>query len=161
MTLAEFALLVDARPKWVLNTRAILGSGVRYTVAVAERLALARVLNRDLSIPLPRVWELAGEALASGGKSFEFTAGDGTATLAIDLNRLRAAVATRRSLFAEMPARRRVGRKPKRAANPLVAARNYGLDVTLLQANLARHPSVRLRQLDDMAAFRSRVHRKP
>lgn len=162
MTLADFALLVDASPKWVLNTRAVLGPGVRYTVAVAERLALVRLLNRDLAIPLPRAWALAGESLArttGSSRQVEFPVGDGTVNLSVDVHRLRSAIATRRSLLATMPPRRRTGRRPKRQSNPLAAAREYGLDVTLLQANLARRPTERLRQLDAMAAFRSHVHR--
>ena len=163
MTLAEFALLVDATPKWVLNTRAVLGSSVRYSVAIAERLALVRLLNRDLSIPLPRAWELAGAALThTSGPSgmFELVAGDGTVTLAIAVHRIRAAIATRRSQLATMPPRLQAGRKPKRPPNSLMAARRYGLDLSLLRANVARRPDERLRQLDAMASFRSRVRRK-
>ena len=162
MTLADFAVLVDASPKWVLNTRAVLGPGIRYTVAVAERLSLVRTLNRDLAISLPRAWALAGEALArtpDPSGLVNFVAGDGTANLTIDIDRLCSAISTRRSLLTTMPPGRRVGRKPKRRSNPLTAARRYGLDVTLLQANLSRHPAERLRQLDAMAAFRSRVRR--
>jgi len=162
MTLADFAVLVDASPKWVLNTRAVLGPGLRYTVAVAERLALVKALNRDLAISLPRAWALAGEALAKTPDPsglVNFVAGDGTANLAVDIHRLRSAISTRRSQLANMPQQRRAGRKSKRQSNPLTAARRYGLDVTLLQANLSRGPAERLRQLDAMAAFRSHVHR--
>ncbi len=163
MTLAEFSLLVDATPKWVLNTRAVLGSGVRYSVAIAERLALVRVLNRDLSIPLPRAWELAGAALTHAplpSGEFALVAGDGTVTLAIDVHRVRAAIATRRSQLVSMPPRLQSGRRPKRPSNSLTAARRHGLDISLLKANVARRPDERLRQLDAMASFRSRVRRK-
>ncbi len=155
VTLAEFSALVDAPPKWVLNTRALLGRGVQYDLAVAERLALVRALNRRLEIPLPRAWDLAGEALSKVGKDgiYTFTAPDGIVTMSIDVHRLRAALATRRSQLATMHQRRRAGRKPRRSSNALTAAREYGVDVTLLQANLERTPAVRLRQLDDMAAF--------
>ena len=161
MTLAEFALLVDASPKWVLNTRAVLGPAIRYSLAVAERLALARLLNRDLAILLPRAWTLAGEAVAKPpGPSgrVEFPAGDGTLNLSVDLKLLRSAIATRRSQIANMPVRQRAGRKPKRDA-ALSAAKRYGLDVSLIEANLARPPVERLRQLDAMAAFRIAVRR--
>jgi hypothetical protein len=164
VTLADFALLVDATRKWVLNTRAVLGSGVRYSLAVAERMALVRVLNRDLSVPLPRAWDLAGDALAESSSAsglIECQIGGGSVSLSIDVRRLRSALATRRSLLSTMPPRRRAGRKPKRVADPLAAAREYGLDVTLLEANLARHPAQRLRQLDDMAAFTANVRRGP
>lgn len=162
MRLAEFALLVDADPKWVLNTRALLGRGVRYTVEVAERLALVRILNRNLGIPLPAAWDLAGNALTrSDAKSVfkQATSGE-IVTLTIDVLRLRAAVATRRSQLATMHHSRRAGRKPKRTVSAIEAARRYGLDVTLLQANLARSPKVRLSQLDGMAALPTLVRRK-
>ena len=164
MTLTDFALLVDAPPKWVLNTRAILGPGVRYTVPIAERLALVRVLNRDLGIALPRAWSLAGAALLRPvGQSnvVSVVAGDGLVTLEIDVHRLQAALATRRSQLATMHEPRRAGRKPSRSSNPVFAAQRHGLDVSLLQANLKRSPSERLRQLDAMASFSSRVRRKP
>ena len=161
MVLGDFSLLVDAPPKWVLNTRAILGLGMRYSIAVAERLALVRVLNRDLSVPLPKAWELAGSALLQGASdTVEFAAGDGTVTVVVDLYRLRAAVAVRRAELAIMSPRRRAGRKPGRSSDPLAAAEHYGLDIGLLKANLARQPDERLRQLDAMASFRSRVRRK-
>lgn len=162
MTLADFAVLVDASPKWVLNTRAVLGPVIRYTVAVAERLALGRVLNRDLAISLPRAWVLAGEAMArtpDPSGLVNFVAGGGAANLTIDVHRLRSAISTRRSQLANMSRQRCAGRKPKLQSNPLTAARRYGLDVTLLKANLSRRPAERLRQLDAMAAFRSHVHR--
>ena len=163
MTLADFALLVNASPKWVLNTRAVLGPGIRYTTAVAERLALARLLNRAFEIPMPRAWTLAGEALrTTPGPSglIEFPAEYGIVKLSVDVQRLRAAIATRRSLLVTMPPRRRAGRKPKRQANPITAATRYGIDVTLLQANLGRGHAERLRQLDGMATCRTHVRRK-
>ena len=155
MTLAEFSVVVDAHPKWVLNTRAILGLTGDYTVEAAEDLALVRALNRDFGIVLPRASELAASALHPvAGVSVP----SGFADLVIDVGRLRAAVATRLSLLSTHHAARRVGRKPRRMA-PLAAAKRHGLDVTLLRANLVLSPAERLRQLDAMASFRSRVRR--
>jgi hypothetical protein len=162
MRLAEFALLVDADPKWVLNTRALLGRGVRYSVEAAERLALVRQLNREFGMPLPAAWQLAGRALAQSDAegAFEERSGDGLLALRIDVRGLRAAVATRRSQFATMHEPRRAGRKRKRVRDPIEHARWYGLDLTLLQANLDRTPKQRIRQLDGMAAFVKEVPRK-
>ncbi|HZI29119.1 MAG TPA: hypothetical protein VFD64_13210 [Gemmatimonadaceae bacterium] len=153
MTLAEFATLVDAPAKWVLNTNALLGLDARYTLEGAERLALIRVLNRVFSIALPRALELATTALHSPAGAREES---GVVQLLVDVPRLRAAIATRRSQLATQHAPRRAGRKPGRVA-PIAAAKRYGLDVTLLQANLERHPSERLRQLDGMMAFSKAV----
>lgn len=163
MTLSDFALLVDAPAKWVLNARAVIGAGVRYSVAVAERMALVRALNRDLAIPLPAAWKLAGEVLEKPSVAGRFSVepGDGMIDLTIDVYRLRAAVATRRSVLASQHEPRRTGRKPVRPSNKLVAAQQYGLDLSLLRSNIARRPDERLRQLDAMAAFKSRVRRKP
>lgn len=164
MTLADFALLVNASPKWVLNTRAVLGPGIRYTVPVAERLALVRLLNRDFAITLPRAWALAGEALSKTPDPsgvVECPAEDGIVSVSVDVQRLRAAIAVRRSLLTTMPRRRRAGRKPERQSNALAAAQRYGFDVTLWQANFMRTPAERLGQLDGMMAFSQNVRRKP
>jgi hypothetical protein len=155
MTLAEFSILVDAPTKWVLNTHALLGLARHYTVEDAQRLALVRILNRDVGVALPRARELAENALQpSAGRHEE----SGVVRLVVDLPRLRAAIATRLSQLGAHYARRRAGRKPKRAS-ALTAAKRHGLDVSLLQANLARRPVERLRQLDAMVAFRSAVRR--
>ena len=155
MTLTEFSIVVDAPPKWVLNTHAILRLGPDYTLEAAERLALIRILNQDFDIALPRARELAESALRTSSGPH---ARAGIADLTIDVPRLRAAVSTRRSQVATHHAPRRAGRKPKRTA-PLTAARRYGIDLTLLQANLWRQPVERLRQLDGMVAFSQAVRR--
>ena len=157
MTLTEFAILVDSPPKWVLNTHAILGLSPEYTLEAAERLALIRILNRDLDIALLRARDLADSVLRGSPGTHETT---GIAALAVDLPRLRAAISTRRSQVATQHSPRRAGRKPRRTA-PLKAARTYGIDLTLLQANLWRHPVDRLRQLDGMVAFSQAVRRMP
>jgi hypothetical protein len=152
MTLAEFATLVDAPTKWVLNTNALLGFDAQYKLEDAEHLALIRVLNRDFSIALPRALELARTVLQSTGQGDE----SGIVQLLVDVTRLRAAIATRRSQLATQHAPRRAGRKPGRVA-PIAAAKRYGLDITLLQDNLTRRPIERLRQLDGMMAFSKAV----
>lgn len=163
MTLAEFAILVDAPPKWVLNTRALLGSGLRYSLPVAERLAVVRRLNNHLLIPLPKAWTLAARLLeatadAHGDVRLEF--GEGLIGLSLDVLHVRAAIAARRSRVATLHAPRRAGRKRRRVTDPLDAAERYGLDLGLMRANLARSPAARLRQLDAMARFRKQAKRR-
>ena len=160
MTLGQFAVLVGAEPKWILNARAVLGRDLRYSVSTAERLSLAQLLSSDFQIPLPRAWAIAGEALDHDVDAYRVTTDDGLLSLEIDLARLRSAIAIRRSQLATTHQPRRAGRKPARRRDAIEAARRYGLDVTLLQANIERRPEERLRQLDDMAAFLSRVKRK-
>lgn len=156
MKLAEFAVLVDAPPKWVLNARALLGESGNYAMAAAERFALIRELNRDFGIELQQARVIADRALASAD---DVALHRGVVSLHIDFPRLRSAIATRRSQLGTLHERRRAGRKPKRIA-PITAAKRYGLDITLLRANLMRTPAERLRQLDGMMAFKSAVKRK-
>lgn len=165
MTLAEFALLVDAEPKWVLNARQVLGRAIRYTVPVAEQLAITHLLQRSLQVSLAVSWVLARRTLAASEKEtvpvpvrLAITA-DETITLSIDVHRLRSALNTRRSRVATMHAPRRAGRPARRTSSALRAAEEYGLDLSLLRANLNRSPAQRLRQLDGMVAFRKRVRR--
>jgi hypothetical protein len=162
VTLAEFALLVDAEPKWVLNARQVLGRAIRYTLPVAEQLAIARLLQGSLQIPLTASWELARRALAAGeehGPTWLAITADETITLGIDVHRLRSAFHTRRSRLETTHVPRRVGRPARRPRSALRAAEEYGLDLSLLRANLHRSPAQRLRQLDGMVAFRKRVRR--
>lgn len=48
---------------------------------------------------------------------------------------------------------------PGATSDPLKAAREYGVDLSLLQANLRRTPAERLRQLDAMLSFVHRIRR--
>lgn len=161
MTLAAFSILVGASPKWVLNTLTLLRQALTYSAESAERLALVHVLNRDFGIMVPVAWRLSAElvAVTSRGSTRVATA-DATVALHVDLDRLRSAVATRRAQVNTMHAPRRAGRPPRKPRSALQAAEQHGLDLTLLRANLARSTTERLRQLDGMAAFRGRVHRK-
>lgn len=163
MTLAEFAVLVEAEPKWVLNARQVLGRALRYTVPVAERLAIARLLQASLQVPLIVSWDLARRALTAADEGSTPVrlpvTPDETITLTIDVHRLRSALHTRHSRLETAPAPRRAGRPARRRRSALRAAEEYGLDLSLLRANLNRSPAQRLRQLDGMVAFRKRVRR--
>lgn len=158
MTLAEFSLLVNAPPKWVLNTRALLGDEEPYSAAAAVRLAIVRTLNTDFGIPLAKASKLAENAIDAGDVA-SIRSVDGTAALEIDVARIRAAVVTRSSRLTTMHSPRRPGR-PRKTVRPVRAAELFGLDIGLLKSNLARTPEARLRQLDAMVSFRSRVRRR-
>jgi hypothetical protein len=165
MTLQQFAILVGAEPKWVLNTLAALPSGVgkRYTSRMADRLAVMRAIVRASGISIPRAYRLAGDALRA------YRHGDHVATLSpapgelaavrVEVGRILAAVSARLSFLITTfePARR--GRKPAPPRDAIAAAAAYGLDFSLLRENLVRTPAERLRRLDGMAKFRSRVRR--
>lgn len=163
MTLAEFAILVDASPKWILNARAILGKDVRYSIHAANRLVIARLLNASLGTPLPRAFQLAAEALRAfaGGVNPVSITGHrlDLVQAAIDVDRVVAAVSTRLSRVRVLQLPRQSGRIPSARRDAIRAATEYGLDVSLLAANLLRTPAQRLRQLDSMSDFRNRVRR--
>lgn len=169
MTLGEFSLLVNVEPKWVLNASATLGGSLAYTLPAAKRLAVARALNQALGVPIPKAYELAAQILArykaelpvtlrTEGKAGEL--GDAVHTT-VDVHRILAAVYTGLSRLRTAYAPRRRGRPVTARRDPVQAAAEYGLDLTLLSANLGRTPAQRLRQLDAMAGFRRHVRRRP
>ena len=159
MTLAEFCTLVDAPSKWVLNARALLRDAEPYSLAAAERLAIIRLLNAGFGVPLARAQDVAQQAREAGGVA-RIATPDGIVAIEVDVDRICLAVATRAAAVSNTYARRRPGRRPKRSTRPIRAAEAYGIDIGLLKSNLERSPAARLRQLDAMAAFRSRVRRR-
>lgn len=79
--------------------------------------------------------------------------------LRVDVFRILAAVTARQARLATMYQAARRGRRPSRRRDPVRAAAEYGLDLSLLRENLRRTPEERLRQLDAMLRFRSKVRR--
>ena len=159
VTLAAFASLVGAPSKWILNARALLRDEAPYSTRLAEHYLVIWTLNAEFGVPLARADEMARRALLHGELT-RVSSSSGLVTLEIDVERVRAAVATRASTVANTYAPRRPGRRPRRAARPLKAAEEYGIDTGLLKANLERSPEQRLRHLDAMKAFRSRARRR-
>jgi hypothetical protein len=76
----------------------------------------------------------------------------------IDVGRLLSEVNVRHSQLNSMYAPRQRGRR-RRRQDPIKEATALGLDVSLMQANLSRTVTQRLRQLDAMGAFRRNVRR--
>lgn len=167
MMLGEFACLLDADPKWVQNAAAALGKHLRYTLAGAQRLAVARALTESTGMSLPRAYAAAGTALRLFDGSRRPVAlpteaeqsGGAPVTITVDVYRILAAVNAGLSRLRTMYAPRLRGRLPA-SRDPIRAAEEYGIDVTLLAENLRRTPAERLRQLDAMAGFRRRVRRR-
>lgn len=162
MTLAEFALLIDGPPKWVLNTAASLGRDLPYTLASARRLSVARELQA-LGIPITTAYALADEAFRqhAAGINPAVLASSTTSpvTLHVDVDRILSAVHTRLSQVRTMHAPRQRGRARRPVRDPLAAAKAHGIDLSLLTANQRRSHAERLRQLDGMAEFRRNVRR--
>jgi hypothetical protein len=163
MTLSEFALLVGADPKWVLNASAALGEKFTYSAATARRLAVARALGDALHISLLHGDGLAVRALRGfHGKPTPVTiapAHGADVVVTVDIYRLVAAFNTRLARLRTMYAPAQRGRRPSPRRDALHAATRRGLDLSLLAANLRRTPAERLRQLDAMVDFRMRVRR--
>jgi hypothetical protein len=165
LTLAEVAYLADAPPKWVLNTCAALGAGATYTLSVANRLQLVRLLQSTVGCSVERANALAERVLQeendSDGNGMVSVALDdgGMLRMQLDLARLNSTFAARRSALHTTVAPRVRGRPRTRAQAPLDVAREWGLDLSLLSSNLRRTQTERLRQLDAMADFRRRVRR--
>jgi hypothetical protein len=165
MTLSELALLVGATPKWLLNAAAVVPMPKRYTLDLARRLVVARALQDATGVQLPRAYRAAADVLSRyGGNDAAVTLApndSGAVRVQVDVHRLLSETNVRLSQLNTMHAPGRRG--PRRAVrrDAIRAAAEYGLDISLLRANLARTPAQRLAQLDGMVAFRQGVKRGP
>lgn len=165
LTLAEVAYLADAPPKWVLNTSAALGLPSAYTLPLARRLYVMRLLQRATGCSLERAEVLAVRLLQGGDESNNPTVASvalddqGALCMQLDVARLNSTFHARRSALNTTVAPHVRGRPRTREHDPLETARAWGLDLSLLASNLRRTPTERLRQLDAMADFRRRVTR--
>ncbi len=162
MTLGELAYLLDVDPKWVQNAAAALGRRLPYTLLTARKLAVTRSLVDATGMPLPRAYALAGRILSrhdGSRRPVRIRDGGGDVTLTVELYRILSAVHVGLSRLRTMYQPGQRGRPAERRPDPIRAAAEHGLDLTLLAANLRRTPAERLRQLDGMTAFRRRVRR--
>jgi len=161
MTLAQFALAVGASRKWVQNALVTLGLSASYDEAAAKRLGLARVLNATAGMPLARAYEAAGAALGAGSEPHVVVAeaSDGSTRVTVDVPRYLSSFYTRLAAARwHMPAG--AGRPTRAPDDPIAAAREYGIDISLLQSNLMRTPEERLRFGGRNAEFIRRLRGK-
>jgi hypothetical protein len=159
---SEFAYLIGVNPKWVHNAALRLKRPIRFSVKEAIRLSLARRVHDEFGIPLPRAVQLANDALHESVEgSFVVESSDAFMRLSIDMTRFLIAFNARLSWMrsqAPIPDR---GRKPGPIhGDALTVARTYGLDISLIQANLRRSPAERLRALDENMDFVRKVQRR-
>jgi hypothetical protein len=151
MTLGQFAFAVGAKPRWVLNTLSRLRVPRRYDEPLARRLALARTLHESAALPLPRAWAEAARILAEADyfKDWEYESGDGLVTVRVDLPRFFTNYQVRLAVsHSSHAAPKRRGRAPSRRGSAIERARAYGIDVTLLDSQLAQAPAQRVREMD-------------
>ncbi|WP_325312467.1 hypothetical protein [Longimicrobium sp.] len=157
MTLAQFALAVNADTKWVQNASAGLGVYLAYSEGDARRLGLAKVIHETAGTPLRAAWEMAGPALAADPSAPIVSAesGDGSVRVAVDVDRyLCTFTAWLSRAYLHEPRRR--GRPAVRERAPALSAESFGLDVSLIAANMRRPLAERLREADDAAELMNR-----
>lgn len=163
MTLARFAIACGAEPKWVQNVTRILGRRIAYTPEQARHVGLVKRLHEDMGVSLEVADHLAARVLRRPGEGI-------LAEASIPMGDLvRVTVDVRRYLsdFAVRLARARVHYEPRRRGRPvprsgsgISRAREYGIDIGLLEASLARRVADRVRRLDENMEF-VRALRKP
>lgn len=164
MTLAEFTALLDAEPKWVLNALSALGRPHRYSLDLARRLGVTRVIHSATSIPLVRAFDLAQHALhahSRGSVAVVELIDDSEVGLRIDVGRILSSFSVRLSVLRTTYEPRQLGRPPAARRDKLKAAAEWGIDLSLLADNLRKTVEQRIRQLDGMATFASSVRRAP
>ena len=159
MTLGQFAVAVGAPKRWVQNAFRVLGLAGGYSVENARRLAFARALKDAAGFPISRGFPLAREALGRwpAEQTWSLHGDDGAVRLTVDLGRFLSDFHARLSLARCWYAERARGRPPRRRRGGVAWAREHGVDLSLLEAQLARTPAERLRQLDEAATFLARA----
>lgn len=152
MTLSQFAIAVGAPAKWVQNAHAVLGLKARYSASRARRFAMVRVLEDAVGLPLRLAHQLARK-IPPGHGAWRVTSPDAVVTLTVDLDRFTTTFTANLSRARVGYAERRRGRPTTRRGRGVTAARERGVDATLLQESLRRTPGERLRRLDEDVAF--------
>ena len=146
MTLEQCAIATGTDTKWVKNAFAAVGAAPVYTEDEAQRLGLARVISATTGLPLQRAYAAAREALMEPDQvAFLVSeAQDGSVRITVDVPRYLSTFRMRLALARKAGNRVR-GRPAKRLTDPIEYAREYGIDISLLESNLQRTPEERLR----------------
>lgn len=158
MTLAQFAIAVNADPKWVQNAAASFGRYLQYTEEEARRVGLARLIHVTVGTPLRAAYEMAEHALVSEPPADTIVAEspDGSVRLTVDVHRflVTSTVWLSHAYHHEPRAR---GRPAVRERSAEWAARARGLDVSLIDSNLRRPLAERIREADENAELMNRI----
>ena len=158
MTAHQFAIAARADVKWILNSSALLGRRVRRTPADSRWWGLVRLLTEWLQLPLQAAAEAASRSLGARNDVLRITVmadRSQTASLVIDLPRYESIFLGNlsRALVQETPRRRGRPSRIRSGAGAIGGSRDYGLDLGLIQAALARTPAERLAMLEANAGF--------
>ncbi len=159
MTLGQFAVAVGATPRWVLNALTRLKVRRRYDEPLARRLALARMLGGELGMPLDRAFELAGRALAEADPQGQWRkeSDNGAVILVIDMPRFFTRFGTRLAVARNKYGERLRGRRPHKRRSAVQRAREFGVDVTLIDSQLRRTPEQRFKMVAEEMHFFSAI----
>jgi hypothetical protein len=154
MTLSQFAYAIGARPKWVQNAARLLGHKLEHSPAEAELYSLICVLHRDMGMALGRAETIAQVALAARtpeGTETSISTGP-TTSVTFDMQRHFSDYAVRLAAALSQQQARRRGR-PSGERSMLKRARDFGIDLGLLEASLRLSAGARLRRLDENQRF--------
>lgn len=149
MTLAEFAVLVGATPRWCQNALQTLGRRFRYDSELARTLGLARLLQEERSILLRRAMRDAQRTLR-GSPPTVVRQDDrqGIMALMIDVPRYLTQFAFRAARLRQDPPPRRGRPRRPPSAGGIADAEAYGLDLAALRSGLRLGHAERIEQLD-------------
>jgi hypothetical protein len=158
MTAHQFAIAARADVKWILNSSVLLDRRVRHTPADSRWWGLVRLLTEWLALPLQAAAEAATRSLGAKNDAVRTTVKTDpsqSASLVIDLLRYESIFLGNlsRALVQETPRRRGRPSRVRSGAGAVSAASQYGVDLSLIQAALARTPAQRLEMLEANARF--------
>jgi hypothetical protein len=158
MTSNQVAIAARADLKWLLNSSALLGRRVRHTSADSRWWGLVRLLTESLAQPLETAAEAATSCLRAQNDTTKITVRSDpsqSASLVIDLPRYESIFLGNlsRARVLETPRRRGRQSRARAGAAAIRAAQNYGVDLGLVRAALARTPAERLAMLDSNVEF--------
>ena len=151
LTLAPFAAAVHAPPRWVLNALTRLAVPRRYSEPLARRLSLARMLESETGMSLPRAFKLAGRILAEARPdgTWRHESDNGAIVLEVELPRFFSNYLARLSLARNHYGEKVRGRRTGRRGSAIERAKAYGFDLTLHDSALRRTGEQRLAMLND------------
>jgi hypothetical protein len=165
MTSHQVSIAARADLKWLLNSSALLGRPVRRTPSDSRWWGLVRLLAESLAQPLETAAEAATSCLRAKNGAAKVTVKSDpsqSASLVIDLPRYESIFLGNlsRALVLETPRRRGRQSRTRAGAAAVHAAQNYGVDLGLVRAALARTPAERLAMLDSNVEFIRSMRRR-
>ncbi|MEK6768095.1 MAG: hypothetical protein AABY85_03800 [Gemmatimonadota bacterium] len=154
MTLGQFAVAVGASPRWVLNALSRLKVRRVYSEPLARRLALVRFLGEGTGMPLSDAWSTAEGILTNTEPTGTWKReSPGGVTLTVELPRFFTNYGANLALAINKYGERLRGRRNRKRKSAVQRAKEYGVDVTLIDSALRRTPEERLRGVSENMRF--------